>query len=254
MKIRKAIEFRSQLIFFRFFFWPYRLYQIENLIFTDFFSGQRKIFGWQGLEIKFIKKMRRIDRIIPNKVIHDPSNNFMFKGRNLIYTPAPHLSMNNAGAQDSYEVGCLAYSMRKENEALTNYLRNDKNTASLPAGLQSHFHEAMQTNTRCYSDLYNKLKSQLKYDNAQPISTFIECLYLGSIMNDMTVDYYNKYLESFISEKLEFASKQNLMDLVISLHCLEVDPSDPTLTKAHALLQQKLSVSPYPTLKFYGKN
>lgn len=245
MKIRKAIVLQSQQICFRLVQVTLGLYQIENWIFTDIFLGRRKIFGCDGLEIKFFKKMRRIDRIIPNKVIHDPSNNFMFKGRNLIYSPAPHLYMNNAGAQNSYEVGCLAYSMRKENEAITNYLRNDKGVASLPAGLQSHFHEAMQTNTRVYSDLYNKLKAQLKYDNAQPVSTFIECLYIGSIMNDMTLEYYNKHLELFITEKLEFASKQNLMDLVISLHCLNVDPSDPTLTRASTLLQEKLSVCLY---------
>jgi len=190
---------------------------------------------------KFIKQMRRIDRIIPNKVIHDPSNSFLLRGRNLVCTPAPTLGIDHMGPQNSFEVGCMAYAMRKENEALKNYLLNSKNNNALPAGLQAHMQDTMDANHKNYASLYTKLKANLKYDNSQPISTLIECLYVGTIMNDMTVDYYNKYLQAFINEKLEHASQQNLIDFVVSLNCIGVDSSDLVLMRAQQLLRDKLS-------------
>jgi len=82
----------------------------------------------------------------------------------------------------------------------------------------------------------------LKYDHEQPISVFCEVVYIGALKGSINVEYFDNYLRVCIEEKLEYASQQNLIDLLVGFSAIGLDQNDSTFVRALGLVEEKLKV------------
>jgi len=103
--------------------------------------------------------MRRLDRIISNKIIHDPNSKFLYQGRNLIHSSAGNIKYEPGLFLSTTDSAKVAYSMKKENEALSNYLDNDSISGSFPNGLKTFFQSKIDENKENSDQLFRKIKS-----------------------------------------------------------------------------------------------
>lgn len=65
-------------------------------------------------------------------------------------------------------------------------------------------------------------------------------MYLGALNNSIDADYFDMYLRATIDEKLQYASQQNLVDLLIGFSFIGLEQSDPTFVRALELVEEKL--------------
>ena len=186
--------------------------------------------------------MRRIDRIIPNSVINNPAKSYLLRGRNLVTHNSHTITNSGENVNETWELGTLSYALRKENEAMVGYLNDDVVAKTLPPSLIQFFNSTIDSNERHLQNYYKKCRLQMKYDNSQPIGIFCEFAYVSAKNNGLTQEYFDGVLRQYIDEKLEYASRQNLIDLVTAMVDIDVSPEDPTFTRAVVLLEAKLAV------------
>ena len=198
---------------------------------------------------------RRIDKMLPNSLIHNSGRPFMLKGRALVSTYAGNINTANVEMDSTFELSTLTYAIRKENEALLWYLSQNQSNPIQPNSLADFYKATVDDNESKLNLFYRKCHTQMKYDNAKlPISNICGFVYVGFKKEALTLEFFDQYLRDSVAAKLAFACEQDLIDLVTALTGLGASQEDPLVSQSIDLLVDKMSVTYEGVTNVDGQN
>lgn len=168
--------------------------------------------------------MFRFNREISNRVIHAAGATFKIAGAGAYLSPSKY---NSSGSiQDDYYYSVpLAYSLFKENEVLKGYMGESGQDSKLT----KIYAQAYAENEQLFDLIYSRVAPQYAFNlQGQPIEIIANSAFLLASRGDLTQEDFAQKIEPLATDKLKYASLQNLIDLMSSMIAIDY-PTESTL-------------------------